>query len=291
MSFSNSFSSEPWQFVPASNAWPTSPGSSTTWTSSKPFTPSTTPNAKSQPTIPTDFHPADWSKTWTPTPVAPTKKKVPISGAEMNAVELLARFAELSFIPTGDGNAWAPPPTMTKKSSAPIAPVVLPTIPVIPAAPATPPQLSADEISLVVGDATTEQTEEEKLNNIEEELSRQSLYKTELCRSFGETGICRYGHKCQFAHGEHEVRVILRHPKYKTENCKTFVATGTCPYGPRCRFIHPVAANAARPTQKWLSSWNSPPSGVAPSPLLDAAQTDELEDDSSRLAIFKNLAS
>jgi len=63
--------------------------------------------------------------------------------------------------------------------------------------------------------------------------------KTELCRSFCETGMCRYGHKCQFAHGEHELRPVLRHPKYKTETCKTFSNSGTCPYGNRCRFVHP----------------------------------------------------
>ena len=52
---------------------------------------------------------------------------------------------------------------------------------------------------------------------IEKEISLQSLYKTELCRSYEETGICRYGAKCQFAHGEEELRPVLRHPKYKTQ--------------------------------------------------------------------------
>lgn len=32
------------------------------------------------------------------------------------------------------------------------------------------------------------------------------LYKTELCRSFNRAGYCRYGLKCQFAHGIHELR-------------------------------------------------------------------------------------
>lgn len=73
---------------------------------------------------------------------------------------------------------------------------------------------------------------------IEDELTGQNRYKTELCKSFNETGSCRYGTKCQFAHGREEVRPILRHPKYKTEICKTFHTTGTCPYGTRCRFIH-----------------------------------------------------
>jgi Zinc finger C-x8-C-x5-C-x3-H type (and similar) len=39
------------------------------------------------------------------------------------------------------------------------------------------------------------------------------LYKTELCRSWEEKGSCRYGPKCQFAHGEEEIRKVARHPK------------------------------------------------------------------------------
>lgn len=74
--------------------------------------------------------------------------------------------------------------------------------------------------------------------DIEKEINAQNLYKTELCRSFVETGMCRYGSKCQFAHGQSELRPVLRHPKYKTDFCKTFHTIGTCPYGTRCRFIH-----------------------------------------------------
>jgi hypothetical protein len=46
------------------------------------------------------------------------------------------------------------------------------------------------------------------------------LYKTELCRSWEEKGTCRYGTKCQFAHGQDELRNVQRHPKYKTEICR-----------------------------------------------------------------------
>ncbi|XP_075232845.1 tis11 zinc finger protein [Lycorma delicatula] len=65
-----------------------------------------------------------------------------------------------------------------------------------------------------------------------------SRYKTELCRPFEESGSCKYGDKCQFAHGGHELRNLVRHPKYKTELCRTFHTVGFCPYGPRCHFIH-----------------------------------------------------
>lgn len=63
-------------------------------------------------------------------------------------------------------------------------------------------------------------------------------YKTELCRTYEENGTCRYGDKCQFAHGAAELRTVSRHPKYKTDLCRTFHTTGFCPYGSRCHFIH-----------------------------------------------------
>ncbi|KAJ3736897.1 hypothetical protein DFJ43DRAFT_384785 [Lentinula guzmanii] len=72
------------------------------------------------------------------------------------------------------------------------------------------------------------------------------LYKTELCRSWEEKGSCRYGSKCQFAHGEEELRKVSRHPKYKTEICRTFWVSGSCPYGKRCCFIHTELPNAGQ---------------------------------------------
>jgi butyrate response factor 1 len=65
-----------------------------------------------------------------------------------------------------------------------------------------------------------------------------SRYKTEMCRPFQEHGTCKYGDKCQFAHGTNEVRNVNRHPKYKTDLCRTYHSVGFCPYGPRCHFIH-----------------------------------------------------
>ena len=74
--------------------------------------------------------------------------------------------------------------------------------------------------------------------------SNNSRYKTELCRSFGEQGRCKYGSKCQFAHGLGELREVARHPRYKTELCKRFHATGFCSYGTRCHFVHDLPALA-----------------------------------------------
>lgn len=68
---------------------------------------------------------------------------------------------------------------------------------------------------------------------------KNELYKTEICRSYAESGgFCKYGSKCQFAHGDEELRPVRRHPRYKTKLCRNFVTTGACPYDSRCRFIH-----------------------------------------------------
>ncbi|XP_056281781.1 mRNA decay activator protein ZFP36L1a [Pseudoliparis swirei] len=77
-----------------------------------------------------------------------------------------------------------------------------------------------------------------------------SRYKTELCRPFEENGSCKYGDKCQFAHGIHELRSLSRHPKYKTELCRTFHTIGFCPYGPRCHFIHNAEERRGPPQQQ-----------------------------------------
>ena len=68
-------------------------------------------------------------------------------------------------------------------------------------------------------------------------------YKTELCRQYNENGECKYGDKCQFAHGFSDLKGVNRHPKYKTDFCKTFHSKGFCPYGPRCHFIHDLSEN------------------------------------------------
>lgn len=100
-------------------------------------------------------------------------------------------------------------------------------------------------------------------------VSEFARYKTELCRSFEETGQCRYGSKCQFAHGMQELRTLNRHPKYKTELCRTFHTTGLCSYGQRCNFIHndeerrsPSSTNSPSPTLPAQRSY--PPPSLLP---------------------------
>ena len=65
----------------------------------------------------------------------------------------------------------------------------------------------------------------------------QTLFKTELCKSYCENGYCRYENLCKFAHGTQELTVETS-VKKKDKNCKTFFASGSCPYGVRCQFHH-----------------------------------------------------
>uniref|UniRef100_A0A8D0KD61 mRNA decay activator protein ZFP36 n=1 Tax=Salvator merianae TaxID=96440 RepID=A0A8D0KD61_SALMN len=103
-----------------------------------------------------------------------------------------------------------------------------------------------------------------------------SRYKTELCRTFSETGKCKYGAKCQFAHGAAELRTVSRHPKYKTELCRKFYLYGQCPYGSRCHFIHHpeeaqlhAAATSPQPLRQSVSySGVSPARRSSPLPSL-----------------------
>lgn len=147
-----------------------------------------------------------------------------------------------------------------------------------------------------------------KQDSIEEEISGQNLYKTELCRSFEETGACRYGSKCQFAHGRAELRPVLRHPKYKTQVCKTYHSTGTCPYGKRCRFIHSTMKPGTE-TKEFIqvngaAEWrtNSSPCALSPSEIMDTdwnspevvqlviPEISVAKTDSKRLSFFQSIS-
>jgi hypothetical protein len=64
-------------------------------------------------------------------------------------------------------------------------------------------------------------------------------YKTELCKSFTESGFCAYGNKCRFAHGKTELfDKIVNCKKYKQKECLSFFKNGYCCYGSRCHFKH-----------------------------------------------------
>lgn len=64
------------------------------------------------------------------------------------------------------------------------------------------------------------------------------LYKTEMCASYLKMGVCPYGSKCQFAHGENELKFVERPPKWRLKPCANWTKYGNCRYGNRCCFKH-----------------------------------------------------
>jgi butyrate response factor 1 len=79
-----------------------------------------------------------------------------------------------------------------------------------------------------------------KKEKIEEKVDK-TKYKTEMCKNWIEVGLCRYGNKCQFAHGGKELlgkAPPVNNIKYKSKTCSTFNEHLFCPYGQRCLFKH-----------------------------------------------------
>jgi len=79
-------------------------------------------------------------------------------------------------------------------------------------------------------------------------------YKTEICRSHRQTGLCEYDNSCQFAHGIHELRPRHYGLKYKTQECKNYHSEGYCRFGSRCKFIHDEHRIRVANDEFWLVS-------------------------------------
>jgi hypothetical protein len=79
-------------------------------------------------------------------------------------------------------------------------------------------------------------TTEERMTFIEDYKRK---FKTEMCKNFQLKGTCRYGDKCSFAHGFHELKTKTHlSTHYKTKMCKQYHFYGFCYYGYRCQYIH-----------------------------------------------------
>jgi len=117
-----------------------------------------------------------------------------------------------------------------------------------------------------------------------------SRYKTELCRPFSEHGTCKYGEKCQFAHGQGELRSVTRHPKYKTDLCRTYHSVGFCPYGPRCHFVHNLDEAQAQQQQAPTPRAPAPATPVNKLPIGSGRREDQqqLQQKFKPLPMFDN---
>jgi hypothetical protein len=57
----------------------------------------------------------------------------------------------------------------------------------------------------------------------------------EVCRSFRNTGNCRFGDDCKFVHSDGEP---IQAPQRPRKECFNFRDNGNCDHGDRCRFTH-----------------------------------------------------
>lgn len=117
------------------------------------------------------------------------------------------------------------------------------------------------------------ETDQSNGNNTGNE-QKPELYKSgillngfvELCDKFTQTGFCKYGDRCQFAHGIKEVRYVPKHPKYKTQKCKSYWKTGSCRYGNRCTFKH------GESSEEFLNSFSDNPRTKETKPIINTSQ-------------------
>eukprot|EP01080_Neovahlkampfia_damariscottae_P008770 gene8770-718_t len=85
--------------------------------------------------------------------------------------------------------------------------------------------------------ASEEIIEIKKEHQIRESL-KESLFKSQICRSWMATKSCKYGKFCQFAHGQEELRDKEIPENHRTILCREYESGIPCEYGSRCSFIH-----------------------------------------------------
>ncbi|KAI3675871.1 hypothetical protein L1987_85467 [Smallanthus sonchifolius] len=79
-------------------------------------------------------------------------------------------------------------------------------------------------------------------------------HKPDLCLSYLEnSGFCRYGSKCQFAHGKQEIHPVPFSYKSALETCKSYNLSRTCAFGSKCRFIHHETSTPTSSTTRTIS--------------------------------------
>lgn len=90
------------------------------------------------------------------------------------------------------------------------------------------------------------ETPQEKRRYVEEYTRKK---KTELCKNYELTGMCKFMDACSFAHGQDQLQPKVHlHQKYKTKPCKSFHKQGFCTYGNRCQYTHDELRNSLCPS-------------------------------------------
>lgn len=98
--------------------------------------------------------------------------------------------------------------------------------------------------------------------NLRGDPFRSAKVKTELCRNFFTEKGCPFGDKCNYAHGEEELKFtklvdleragLIDIEIFRTHPCPTWVATGSCPFDQRCSGLHDPRVESEPSTTAWL---------------------------------------
>ena len=97
----------------------------------------------------------------------------------------------------------------------------------------------------------------------------QYLFKSQLCENYMNTGVCKYGNFCQFAHGEAELQTRAAPKNFKTKLCRNYALSGHCPYGTKCTFLHDPTSEAAAANNKSFLPKNFEPEKLRTRPCLN----------------------
>lgn len=97
-----------------------------------------------------------------------------------------------------------------------------------------------------LGTQTDEKTPPQQ--NLRGDPFRSAKVKTELCRYYRAGKECPFGEKCNYAHGQHELKFtrimdleqagLIDIQIFRTRPCCTWVMCGTCPHDSRCLGLH-----------------------------------------------------
>lgn len=106
---------------------------------------------------------------------------------------------------------------------------------------------------------TSSQTASERRSDSGSTTGGASNFKTRMCKNYEKNGYCKFGERCNFAHGRDELRRGERAQqrneqsesgrcspngsqdgsgKFKTRLCATYATKGQCPNGEKCTYAH-----------------------------------------------------
>ncbi|KAL7552769.1 hypothetical protein ACHAWF_016012 [Thalassiosira exigua] len=178
--------------------------------------------------------PQAWERQFSPPPVAtaPVGAQQVIPHPQIpRSQTLLPSIANLNLDAAGHGiDAGSPPPVSPQLASA-----------------QSPVSASADDLKPLP-------------QNLRGDPFRSAKVKTELCRFFNTPKGCVFGDKCNYAHGETDLKFnklvdlesagMIDIEVFRCHVCFTWVATGGCPFDQRCTRLHDLRVIGMQPT--WL---------------------------------------